>query len=77
MPDPVLREKACAFVSVKKGEQLSLDEIIAYLEARGLAKMKYPERLEVIEELPMTVGGKVNKLDLENIISEKVKGESK
>ncbi|MGV8058003.1 MAG: class I adenylate-forming enzyme family protein [Smithellaceae bacterium] len=77
MPDPVLREKACAFAALKKGEQLTLKEVVAFLEKKGLAKMKYPERLEIIDELPMTVGGKVNKLDLEKIIEQKVKDEMK
>ncbi|MGV8058023.1 MAG: class I adenylate-forming enzyme family protein [Smithellaceae bacterium] len=77
MPDPVLREKACAFVSLKEGAQLTLEEIVSYLESKGLAKNKYPERLEIIAELPMSVGGKVNKPALENIIAQKVKDEMK
>jgi acyl-coenzyme A synthetase/AMP-(fatty) acid ligase len=77
MPDPILREKACAFVTLKKGEQLTLSEVNAFLESKGLAKMKYPERLEVIEAMPMGVGGKINKLDLEKSIAQKVQDETK
>ena len=77
MPDPVLHEKACAFVVPKTGEQFTFEEMISFLETKGVAKFKYPERLEIVEELPMTVGGKVSKQILEQNIAEKLKKEGK
>jgi len=75
MPDPVLHEKACAFAVLHKGEQLILDEVISFLESKGLAKMKYPERLEIIDQIPITVGGKAHKAILEEKIAKMLKEE--
>jgi acyl-CoA synthetase (AMP-forming)/AMP-acid ligase II len=60
-PDPKLGERACAFV-VARGEPPTLDVLARYLlEEQGFAKPKLPERLEVIDALPMTLTGKVQK----------------
>ncbi|ADB52351.1 AMP-binding protein [Conexibacter woesei] len=61
-PDAVLGERACAFV-VADG-QLTLDTLIAFLRAREVANQKLPERLRVVEELPKTSSGKVQKFRL-------------
>jgi len=64
MPDRVLGERACAFV-VPAGEPPSLDELTSYLRhERKIAVVKLPERLELIDELPMTATGKVRKFVL-------------
>jgi non-ribosomal peptide synthetase component E (peptide arylation enzyme) len=52
MPDSVLGEKACAYVSLVDGETLTLEEMIKYLMAQGLAIYKLPERLEILREFP-------------------------
>jgi non-ribosomal peptide synthetase component E (peptide arylation enzyme) len=51
--------------------------MISFLETKGVAKFKYPERLEIVEELPMTAGGKVSKQILELNIAEKMEKEGK
>lgn len=57
--DPLLGEKACCFI-VPKGKRIpSLEEICAYLIANGVSKPKLPERLEVLDEMPMTPTRKV------------------
>ncbi|HUQ73764.1 MAG TPA: class I adenylate-forming enzyme family protein [Burkholderiales bacterium] len=62
MPDPVLGEKACAFVVLKKNEdRLSLEEIVEYLLSRQIAKNKLPERLVVVPEMPLTPTRKIIK----------------
>ena len=62
MPDPVLGEKACAFVTLKPGAaEPSLDELCEYLLAREIAKNKLPERLVVIAEMPLTPTRKIIK----------------
>lgn len=63
VPDARLGEKGCAFVVPRDGE-IRLDEITDYLESRGVAKYKLPEYLVVIDELPMTASGKVQKFKL-------------
>jgi non-ribosomal peptide synthetase component E (peptide arylation enzyme) len=69
IPDSVLGERACAFVIVTdSAKPLSFDEMIIHLRAAGVAKFKYPERLEIVSEFPMTAGGKVRKADLPKLI---------
>ncbi|MGV8057003.1 MAG: class I adenylate-forming enzyme family protein [Smithellaceae bacterium] len=76
MPDPILHEKACAYVVLNKGKQLTLDDIKQFLDGKGMQRIKFPERLEIIDEMPVNVGGKVNKKELEKNIAEKIKNES-
>ena len=71
MPDAELGERACAFVILKEGESLSFEELISYLSALQLAKFKFPERLEIVEEFP-TVRDKVNKRALGRMIARKL-----
>jgi len=49
-----------------------LADIRAYLEAAGLAKYKWPERLEIIDALPRTQVGKVSKVTLRADIGAKL-----
>jgi len=68
MPDPVMVERACAFVVPAEGASPSLDDLAAYLGQRKIAKQKIPERLELVGELPKTQSGKVQKFRLREII---------
>jgi 2,3-dihydroxybenzoate-AMP ligase len=78
MPDPVLGEKGCAFISTKGNQPLTLDELCRFLkEERHITIFKLPERLELVREFPMTQVGKINKKELRAIISEKLQKESK
>lgn len=61
MPDEQTGEKACAFVVPTPGAALTLDEICTHLETRRVARQKFPERLEIVDELPRTASGKVQK----------------
>jgi non-ribosomal peptide synthetase component E (peptide arylation enzyme) len=76
MPDPRLGERACAFVIPKPGESVTLAELVQYLEGRQLARQKFPERLEIVAEFPMTPSGKVQKFRLRQLVAEKLAGES-
>jgi 2,3-dihydroxybenzoate-AMP ligase len=65
MPDPRLGERGCAYVVPRDPRNPpTLADICAYLEAEGLAKYKWPERLELTDALPRTQIGKVAKADL-------------
>lgn len=64
MPDDVMGEKACCFAMLKPGTSLDLDTLTAHLEANGIAKMRWPERLEIIEDMPMTPTKKIIKGEL-------------
>jgi cyclohexanecarboxylate-CoA ligase len=63
-PDPVMGEKVCAFVIVRPGASVSLDDLRAHLRERGLAPFKLPERLVVRDVLDRTASGKVKKAPL-------------
>jgi cyclohexanecarboxylate-CoA ligase len=68
MPDPVMVERACAFIVPQDGTPPTLDDLASYLGERGVAKQKIPERIEVVSELPKTLSGKVQKFRLREII---------
>jgi acyl-CoA synthetase (AMP-forming)/AMP-acid ligase II len=61
VPDEVLGERICCFVQLKPGGSLTLDELCAWLGEQGLAKRKWPERLEIVERMPLTPTRKVIK----------------
>lgn len=62
MPDPVLGEKACCFAVLRPGVPgVTLEELVAYLAERNIAKMKFPERLVVVGEMPLTPTRKIIK----------------
>lgn len=61
VPDERLGETACAFVVLEPGLRLTLVDVVGHLKARGLATYKFPQRLEQVDELPMTPTGKVQK----------------
>jgi cyclohexanecarboxylate-CoA ligase len=63
-PDPRLIERACAFAVLKAGQTLSQEEMTCFLEQQKLAKQYMPERLEIVEDLPRTPSGKVQKYKL-------------
>ena len=54
-------------ILVVDDEPLALDELRDFLLDQGVAKVYVPERLEVIEEMPMTPSGKVQKFALRDI----------
>jgi cyclohexanecarboxylate-CoA ligase len=64
MPDPRLQERACAFVTLRPGSQLSLAAVRKHLAAEGFSKHFWPERLEVVEQMPRTATGKIQKFVL-------------
>jgi acyl-coenzyme A synthetase/AMP-(fatty) acid ligase len=54
-------ERVCAFVITRDGQSLTLDEVLEHFKARGAAKQKTPERLELVDAFPRTLSGKVQK----------------
>jgi cyclohexanecarboxylate-CoA ligase len=76
MPDARLGERACAFVIPKGAEAPTLAELTAWLERQQLARQKFPERLEIVDELPMTPSGKVQKYRLRQTIAERLAREA-
>lgn len=72
MPDPLLGERLCLYVTVKPGREVTLQQIQEMLRQTGVAAFKIPERLVVLDELPTTKVGKINKKDLRSDIAERL-----
>lgn len=75
MPDPVLGERACAYIQPRPGIRLYFDEIISFLRDRGASVYQLPERIEFIESMPLTKVGKADKEFLRRDITKKLKDE--
>ena len=76
MPDERLGEKVCAFATTRDGKTMSLTDITDYLRSRDISVSKLPERLEVVEEFPMTATGKIQKHLLRKEIAARLERES-
>jgi cyclohexanecarboxylate-CoA ligase len=64
MPDERLGERGCAFVVPKANMSLDLAEVSQFLGEQGMAKQYWPERLELVPEMPRTPSGKIQKFRL-------------
>jgi 2,3-dihydroxybenzoate-AMP ligase len=62
--DTEMGERVCACVVLKSGENLSFSEMVQFMKDQGIAAFKIPERLEIIDELPLAGGMKVDKKGL-------------
>ena len=62
MPDPRLGERACAFVVAD--QPVDVPDLRAFLDAQGVAKYKWPERVVAVDDLPRTNVGKIDKVAL-------------
>lgn len=71
MPDEVLGERACAYL-VSADPALDVPGLQAHLDALGVAKYKWPERVEIVDALPRTQVGKVDKKALRDDIIAKL-----
>lgn len=73
MPDPIFGEKGCAYLIVRSGHAApGVQELLEFLVGKGLAKFKCPERVEVLDNFPVTRVGKVDKPALQAMITQKM-----
>ncbi|MEI7622691.1 MAG: class I adenylate-forming enzyme family protein [Actinomycetes bacterium] len=63
-PDPVFGERVCAYVELRPGMELTLDDIVEHLRSRSVSREWWPEHLVIVDQLPRSSGGKVAKGDL-------------
>lgn len=77
IPDQTMGQRVCVcVVPTSSKEVVTLEEIVDFLKKRGASSYKIPERLEVIEEMPMEPGGqKVDKKALRDNIVQRVNPE--
>lgn len=73
MSDTEMGERICAYVVLKSGEKLSFFEMVQFMKGQGIAPFKIPERLEIISDLPLVGGIKVDKKQLIQDIESKLK----
>jgi 2,3-dihydroxybenzoate-AMP ligase len=73
MPDPVLGERLCVYAVSKPGlEPPTLEQVRAAFRRTGVAAFKFPDRLEVVSELPTTKVGKIDKRALREDITTRI-----
>jgi acyl-CoA synthetase (AMP-forming)/AMP-acid ligase II len=69
VPDERYGERVCAFVVLRAGRSLSLPDVQQHFSEAGLARQKTPERLEIVDALPRTAAGKIQKFALRDRLS--------
>jgi len=77
VPDPVLGERMCACVLLRENARLTFEELKNFLLGKEIAKYKLPERLEIMQDFPLSPFGKVSKKTLTEMISQKMVVEQK
>jgi cyclohexanecarboxylate-CoA ligase len=66
-PDARLGERGCAFIVPRAGTEIDLAAVQTYLREAKMAKQFWPERVEIVTELPRTASGKIQKFKLKEI----------
>ena len=61
VPDGILGEKACVYIELQGDSSITLEEICRWLETQSVAKMKWPEKLVVVDRMPLTPTRKIIK----------------
>ncbi len=77
IPDPILGERMCACIILRHRGMLTLEQLVAFLMNEEIAKHKLPERLEIMDDFPLSAFGKVSKKDLTEKITLKLKEEGR
>ena len=71
-PDATTGERACAYVVLERDVSLTVADLGEFLLGREVARQKVPEDLVLIDALPKTVSGKVQKNVLRGWAKERV-----
>jgi 2,3-dihydroxybenzoate-AMP ligase len=61
MPDAILGERVCLYLTLAEGHSIDLTDVVATMQAAGVARYKQPERLVVVDRIPTTKVGKIDK----------------
>ncbi len=75
MPDKVLGERICAYIQPARGTKIVFEDVTAFLKARGASVMQLPERIEIVDVLPLTNIGKTDKKALREDIKKRLEAE--
>lgn len=77
MPDYRLGERVCAYVVPRPGQTVTVADVQQHLTDLKVMRYKIPERVEVVEELPLTPTGKVKKAPLVQDITDKLAADAR
>ena len=69
LKDDVLGERICVFVTLAPNANITFEEMTGYLGENGIAKMRWPERIEIVDEMPMTPTRKIQKGELAKLLN--------
>jgi len=69
-PDERLGERACAVVVTKRDQTIDFSEMIDFLKSQKVALQYIPERLMVLDQMPSTPSGKIQKFKLRDVVRE-------
>ena len=72
MPDPLMGERVCAYIQPKEGAQLTFEGIISFLKEQKASVLQFPERVEFIQDMPLTAAEKIDKKVLRVDIQKKL-----
>jgi cyclohexanecarboxylate-CoA ligase len=67
-PDERLGERACAMVVVKPGQSFDMPSMVDYLKSQKVATQYIPEKLQILDAMPATPSGKIQKFKLREIL---------
>ncbi len=76
MPDERLGERACAFIVPRPGSHPTLEAMQDYLRRHRVTPQYWPERVELVDQLPRTASGKVQKFRLRQDIQKRLAANS-
>lgn len=69
-PDERLGERGCAVVVPKPGQAIDLAAMVDFLKSHKVALQYIPERLLMLEQMPATPSGKIQKFKLREIVKQ-------
>ena len=64
IPDDILGERACVYIELQPDSSITLDEVRTWLDENEIAKMKWPEKLQIVSQMPLTPTRKIIKGEL-------------
>lgn len=72
IPDKDLGEKVCAYIKPVPGQKPGLEDVVSYMKGIGSSELLLPERIEFIDEIPLTNAGKHDKKVLRQDIKKRL-----
>jgi 2-hydroxy-7-methoxy-5-methyl-1-naphthoate---CoA ligase len=75
MPDAILGERVCLYLTLAQGHSVDLTDVVDTMQEAGVARYKQPERLVVVDRIPTTKVGKIDKKALREDIRVRLQAE--